>query len=70
MYTLQYNNLTVFYEIEGDCDGNHVIINGIKKSNGNYTSVDKETAADIRFLAKLEFEELQFNHYMKTGETI
>lgn len=70
IHTLKYDNLTVTYEMEGDCDGSYANIEGIKDENGLPVSVDKETEKDMMFLAKCEFADLQFAHYMRTGETL
>lgn len=70
MHTLKYDNLTVSYEMEGDVDGNHAIIRGVVNEKGHCVSVDKETAADMKFIAESEYADLQYHHYMKTGEII
>jgi len=70
-YTLQYDNYTIEYEIEGDVDGIHAILLGIKNEVGapvNEAFFDKETLADMKFICESEFSDLQFNHYKKTGE--
>lgn len=68
MYSIEYDGLTVTYEIEGDCYGNHAnIVNII--GDINYP-IDDETIADMKFHCECDFADLQTKHYLKTGETL
>lgn len=69
-YTLKYDDLIVTYEMEGDVDGAFSVIKSIKNSIGEDWEVDAETETDMKFLAKMEYSDLQYETYMKTGQMI
>jgi hypothetical protein len=72
-YTTNYDNYTITYEIEGDVDGNHAVLRSIKNEAGgvvNPVFFDAETLIDMKFICESEFSDLQFHHYLKTGETL
>lgn len=67
MYTIEYGDYLVSYEVEGDVDGNQVIVTGI---TGDNISIDTEDMADIKFHCSSDFSERQTSHYLATGETL
>lgn len=73
-YTYQYDNLTVTYEMEGDVDKNHTMLQSAIDENGidklAEVEADKALERDIKFHCESEFGDLQWKTYIKTGEII
>lgn len=71
-YSTEYDQYTIHYQIDSDCDGNHAILKSITTECGSVSPgfFDKETLADMKFICESEFSDLQLHHYLKTGETL
>ena len=70
---IEYDQYTIGYEIEGDCDGNHAIIKSVTHECGltsDLVMFDKETQADIKFHCEEAFANLQTEAYLKRGELL
>ncbi len=69
---IEYGDYTIGYEIEGDVDGAHAIIERVWLQNKPIDTIifDEDDIKDIKFHCEEDYRQRVWDTYMRTGETI